>query len=210
MTAALAEDSAHLAAVRHFVDQHRARRGARPPIPVHLPDDPRVRALNVRPHNLTDYEQLTRKDSHERLPEALGRTRPRRSPPLEVLRARLKRLNLYGLLAQAEQIRNEPWLARVLEIEESERQSRSLKRRFGNARLLKFKSIADFDYAWPKKIDRELLEELLTLDFLEQAANVILVGPNGVGKTMIAKNLLHQAILQGLQRSLRRRLRHAA
>ena len=67
----------------------------------------------------------------------------------------------------------------MLEIEESERQSRSLKRRFGNARLLKFKSIADFDYAWPKKIDRELLEELLTLDFLEQAANVILVGPNG-------------------------------
>jgi hypothetical protein len=72
LTAALAEDSVHLAAVRHFVDAHRARRGARPPIPVHLPDDPRVRALSVRPHNLTDYEQLTRKDSHERIPEALG------------------------------------------------------------------------------------------------------------------------------------------
>src|ERR1700678_2882131 len=96
-------------------------------------------------------------------------------PSLEVLRARLKRLNLYGLLAQAEEIRNEPWLQRVLEIEESERQSRSLKRRFSNARLPKFKSIADLDYAWPKKIDRELLEELLTLDFLDHAANVILV-----------------------------------
>jgi transposase len=70
LTAALAENSAHLPAVRHFIDQHRARRGARPPIPVHLPDDPRVRALNVRPHNLADYEQLTRKDSHERIPEA--------------------------------------------------------------------------------------------------------------------------------------------
>jgi len=70
LTAALAEQSAHLAAVRHFIDQHRARRGARPPIPVYLPDDPRVRDLNVRPHNLANYEQLTRKDSHERLPEA--------------------------------------------------------------------------------------------------------------------------------------------
>ena len=119
------------------------------------------------------------------------------TPSPEALRTRLKRLNLYGLLAQAEEIRHEPWLVRVLEIEESERQSRSLKRRFGNARLLKFKSIADFDYAWPKKIDRELVEELLTLDFLEQAANVILVGPNGVGKTMIAKNLLNQAVLRG-------------
>jgi len=54
MIAALAEDSVHLAAVRHFVNQHRARRGARPPIPVHLPDDPGVRALNVRPYSLAD------------------------------------------------------------------------------------------------------------------------------------------------------------
>jgi len=79
-SAALAEDSAHLAAVRHFVDQHRARRGARPPIPVHLPDDPRVRALTVRPHNLADYEQLTRKDSHERIPEAIAE--PDRDDPV--------------------------------------------------------------------------------------------------------------------------------
>lgn len=116
---------------------------------------------------------------------------------LEALRTRLKRLNLYGLLAQAEQLLHEPWLIRVLEIEETERQHRGLTRRFRDARLLKFKSIADFDYAWPKQLDRELLEELLTLEFLAQAANVILVGPNGVGKTMIAKNLLHQAILRG-------------
>lgn len=124
-------------------------------------------------------------------------TPPETTPSLEALRARLKRLNLYGLLAQADLIRHEPWLLQVLDIEEGERQNRSLKRRFGNARLLKFKSIADFDYAWPKKIDRELLEELLTLDFLTQATNVILVGPNGVGKTMIAKNLVHQAVLHG-------------
>jgi hypothetical protein len=78
--AALAEDSAHLAAVRHFVDQHRARRGARPPIPVHLPNDPRVRDLSVRPHNLADYEQLTPKEPHERIPEVLAE--PGRSDPI--------------------------------------------------------------------------------------------------------------------------------
>jgi transposase len=65
LNAALAEDSAHLAAVRHFIDQHHAESGRRPPIPVALPDDPRVRHLSVRPHNLADYEQLARKDSHE-------------------------------------------------------------------------------------------------------------------------------------------------
>lgn len=85
----------------------------------------------------------------------------------------------------------------MLEIEESERLQRSLKRRLDNARLGTFKPMADFDYAWPKELDRALLEELFTFTFLEQAANVVLVGPHGLGKTMIAKNLLHQAVLRG-------------
>ena len=58
LRAALREGIAHLAAVRHFIDQQRARRGQSPPIPVALPDDPRVRALIVRPHPLADYEPL--------------------------------------------------------------------------------------------------------------------------------------------------------
>ena len=66
LVAALREDAAHLGAVRHFIDQQRARRGQAPPIPVALPDDPRVRALTVRPHCLTDYEQLAREDPDER------------------------------------------------------------------------------------------------------------------------------------------------
>jgi transposase len=58
LLAALAQDAAHLSAVRHFIDLHRAQRGRSPPIPVTLPDDPRVRDLTVRVHNLADYEDL--------------------------------------------------------------------------------------------------------------------------------------------------------
>jgi hypothetical protein len=66
LTTALEAGAAQLAAVRHFIDQQRARRGSSPPVAVTLPDDPRVRALTVRPHNLTDYEQLAREgSSHE-------------------------------------------------------------------------------------------------------------------------------------------------
>jgi DNA replication protein DnaC len=119
------------------------------------------------------------------------------SLPLESLKQRLRRLNLYGLLAHLEEIATEPWLLRVLEIEESERLQRSFKRRLNNARLGTFKPMADFDYDWPKELDRTLLEELFTFAFLEQAANIVIVGPNGLGKSMIAKNLLHQAVLRG-------------
>ena len=116
---------------------------------------------------------------------------------LEALKARLRRVNLFGLLAHAEELLSEPWLLRVLEIEESERLNRSLKRRLANARLGTFKPLADFDYAWPKQLDRALLEDLQTFTFLEQAANIVIVGPNGLGKTMIAKNLVHQSVLRG-------------
>ncbi len=115
----------------------------------------------------------------------------------DALKGRLRRVNLYGLAAHVEDIHNEPWLARVLEIEESERQCRSLKRRLDNARLGAFKPLADFDYDWPQELDRALLEELFTLAFLQGATNLILVGPNGLGKTMLAKILLHQAVLRG-------------
>jgi transposase len=67
IAAALAEDAAHLGAVRHFIDSHAHARGQRPPIAVVLPDDPRLKAINVRPQPLSDYEQLTPKETdHER------------------------------------------------------------------------------------------------------------------------------------------------
>lgn len=116
---------------------------------------------------------------------------------LETVRPRLRRLGFYGLLAHAETLLNEPWLARVLEIEERERSRRSLKRRLDHARLGAFKPIADFDWTWPAKCDRSLIEELFSLAFIEEAANVVFIGSNGLAKTMLLKNLAHQAVLHG-------------
>jgi len=110
---------------------------------------------------------------------------------------RLARLGLHGLLAHWEEIQEAPWLADLLAWEETERQRRSLERRLRNARLGRFKPLADFDWAWPQKIDRAQIEDLGTLRFLAEGTNVVLVGPNGVGKTMIAKNLAHQALRAG-------------
>ncbi len=116
---------------------------------------------------------------------------------LDTARDRLRRLGFYGLLAQAPTLLHEPWLARVIEIEDTERARRSLKRRLDNSRLGAFKPIADFDWTWPAKCDRSLLDELFSLAFIEEAANVVFIGPNGLGKTMLLKNLAHQAVLHG-------------
>ncbi len=110
---------------------------------------------------------------------------------------RARRLGLWGLLAHWEACADSPWVERLLGYEEEERARRSLERRLSRAKIDRFKPISEFEWSWPRKIDREQVEELFRLEFLEEGANVILRGPNGVGKTMIAQNLAHQAVLRG-------------
>lgn len=131
------------------------------------------------------------------MPKKILTPEPEPNPTLEILRQRLRRLGLYGLFAQADRLLDASWLGELLDIEESERQRRSLERRLRNARIGTFKPMVDFDWNWPKHLDRALLDELLSLQFLAESGNVILVGPNGVGKTMIAKNLAHLAVVRG-------------
>jgi DNA replication protein DnaC len=113
------------------------------------------------------------------------------------LRDRIRALGLHGLLGYLHEVGDAPWLLRLVEAEERERQRRSLERRLTNAHIGRFQPMADFDWSWPKQIDRTAVEELFELRFLEEAANVILAGSNGLGKTMIAQNLAHQAVLAG-------------
>jgi DNA replication protein DnaC len=113
------------------------------------------------------------------------------------LRDRLHDLKLYGLLEHWEEVRDQPWLAELLEWEEEARRQRGLERRLKRARLGRFKPMSDFDWTWPTAVDRRQVEDLFTLGWVTSATNVTLVGPNGVGKTMIARNLAHQAILAG-------------
>jgi DNA replication protein DnaC len=116
---------------------------------------------------------------------------------LDELRQRLRALGLYALARADDDILAQPWVRELLNIEEPERRRRSLERRLANARIGPFKPIADFDWRWPESIDRALIEELFTLSFADDATNVVFLGPNGVGKSMLAKNLAHHAVMQG-------------
>lgn len=118
-------------------------------------------------------------------------------PAVPEIKSRLKKLGLFGLLACWDEIADKPWLPEMLAIEEREQHRRSLERRLRNSRVGLVKAMADFDWGWPKKVDREAIEDLFTLGFLKTGHNGVLVGPNGVGKTMILKNVAHHAIVRG-------------
>ena len=119
---------------------------------------------------------------------------PARPPAdLHQLKDRAQALRLMGLLAHWDAVQSDTarlaWTGELLGWEESERARRSLERRLRSAHIGRFKPLADFDWDWPKQCDRAAVQELMTLSFMTDATNVVLVGPNGVGKSMLACNL---------------------
>ena len=113
------------------------------------------------------------------------------------LRATAAQLN--DLIARATKHRWSPTqlLESVVHTEQDDRARKGLERRLTRSRLGRFKPMADYDWAWPTHIDRDAVEAALRLDFLAAARNVVLVAPQGLGKTMIAQNIGHQAVLAG-------------
>lgn len=147
----------------------------------------------------------------------------------EQLRSRAAALHLNGVVAHWPEVATADWVPQLVGWEEEERTRRSLERRLKDARIGRFKPLADFDWKWPARCDRGAIEGLMSLDFIAEAANVVLVGPNGVGKSTLVKNVAHQALIRGhtarfttagellgdlaaldSDTALRRRLRHYA
>jgi DNA replication protein DnaC len=121
------------------------------------------------------------------------------SAQLEQIGLRALPAGLDDFLAHAAKARWSPLqiLEQMVQAELAERSRRSLERRLRLSGIKRFKPMADFEWNWPSKIEREVIERALTLDFLPENRNLILVGRNGLGKTMIAQNICHAAVLAG-------------
>jgi DNA replication protein DnaC len=113
------------------------------------------------------------------------------------LRATSQQLD--DLVARATKARWSPLqlLEHVALLEAEDRSRRSLLRRTKRCRLGRLRPMADFDWSWPTKIDKPLVEQLLRLDFLRDGRNVVVLAPPGLGKTMIAQNIAHEALRAG-------------
>lgn len=122
------------------------------------------------------------------------------------LKGRLRALGFFALtealddiiaMATKKRWSTTQFLEYAVTLEDKERARRSVERRMSRSKLARFKTMADFDWDWPTRISADAIHAALDLDFMKNDHNVVLVGAQGLGKTMIAKNIVHNAVLAG-------------
>jgi DNA replication protein DnaC len=89
------------------------------------------------------------------------------------------------------------YLQRLLEGECLCRQQRALERRIRAARFPVVRTLDQFDWSWPKKINRPQVQNLFRLSFLAEKANAVFVGGVGLGKSHLAAALGYEACQRG-------------
>jgi DNA replication protein DnaC len=106
---------------------------------------------------------------------------------------------LPGLLdeAQKSKVTHTAFLSKLLTVEVATTQERRLRGRLRFACLPAPWTFDNFDFDAQPSLDRHFIEDLATLRFIEEAGNVLLIGPPGVGKTHLAIALAHKAVHSG-------------
>jgi DNA replication protein DnaC len=104
--------------------------------------------------------------------------------------------------ALAQQGAREQWpllqyLGKLIEGEHQLRQERCVARRIAAARFPVLKTLEQFDWTWPKKINRTHVQHLFALNFLNTKSSVVFIGGVGLGKSHLATALGHAACLKG-------------
>ena len=89
------------------------------------------------------------------------------------------------------------FLSRLVEGEALRRKDRATQRRLQAAHFPVIKTLEQFNWTWPKKINRTHVQNLFRLAFLKDKTNVIFMGGAGLGKTHLATALAYEACLAG-------------
>jgi DNA replication protein DnaC len=89
------------------------------------------------------------------------------------------------------------FLVRLLSVEEEGKNARRHEKLLGNARFESSSRLKDIDYSFNAGLDKDKIEELGSLRFLDAHENIIVIGPPGVGKSMIATGIGRNACQAG-------------
>jgi len=109
----------------------------------------------------------------------------------------LKALQEQQQLPDIDTLSFEERLGLLVDREMTEREDRRLQTRLRKAKLKHQAAIEDLDYRTPRGLDKGLMRQLASGQWLKEGLNLIIHGPTGVGKTWIACALAHKACREG-------------
>jgi DNA replication protein DnaC len=91
------------------------------------------------------------------------------------------------------------FLALLLEDESNNRQDNSYKKRASKAKLPAHKSIEDFDFSFQPSIDKKMINDCLTCNFIREKRNIVFIGNPGTGKSHLSIAIGINALLKGFK-----------
>ena len=116
---------------------------------------------------------------------------------LKTLRLPTAAKDLESILANQKKAVNTSWVEELLSREVDHRREKSLQTRIKSAKFPELKSTDNFDWDFNPDINRDKIEELSDMSFLEKNKIILLLGQPGTGKTHIALSLALQAVCRG-------------
>ncbi|KPA09317.1 ATPase AAA, partial [Candidatus Magnetomorum sp. HK-1] len=124
------------------------------------------------------------------------------------IKTKLKKFKLAGVynsiderIAYAKQnsISYTAFLELILEDENNNRKGNSYRKRYSKAKLTKHKTIEDFDFSFQPSIDKKIINDCLTCNFIREKRNIIFIGNPGTGKTHLSIAIAIKALLKGFK-----------
>lgn len=125
---------------------------------------------------------------------------------MNLLKSRLKEFKLSGIYNSVEErisYANErklsyiEFLELLLEDEENNRRGNSYKKRYSNAKIPYYKTLEEFDFSFQPSIDKRLINDCATCQFIKDNKNIVFIGNPGTGKTHLSIGIAIKALLKG-------------
>lgn len=125
---------------------------------------------------------------------------------MNTLKARLREFRLSGIYnsleerliyAREKSLAHTEFLELLMEDEYNNRRNNSYKKRYSKAKLPAYKKIEDFNFTFQPSVDKKLINDCLTCNFITEKRNIVFIGNPGTGKTHLSIAIAIKALMKG-------------